>query len=72
MAPEPGFEPGLEDSKSPVLPLDDPGTSRFKDTLGASPIAPRASDATNRKLLLKRTGKVESDSVDNPVQQSDT
>ena len=25
MAPGPGFEPGLEDSKSSVLPLDDPG-----------------------------------------------
>ena len=27
MAPRPGFEPGLEDSKSPVLPLDDLGRS---------------------------------------------
>ena len=26
MAPRPGFEPGLEDSKSSVLPLDDLGT----------------------------------------------
>ena len=25
LAPGPGFEPGLEDSKSSVLPLDDPG-----------------------------------------------
>ena len=25
LAPGPGFEPGLEDSKSPVLPLDHPG-----------------------------------------------
>lgn len=32
MAPRPGFEPGLEDSKSSVLPLDDLGTEpRFKD-----------------------------------------
>ena len=32
MAPRPGFEPGLKDSKSSVLPLDDLGTSyRFKD-----------------------------------------
>ena len=32
MAPRPGFEPGLEDSKSSVLPLDDLGTGRrFKD-----------------------------------------
>lgn len=26
LAPRPGFEPGLEDSKSSVLPLDDLGT----------------------------------------------
>ena len=26
MAPGPGFEPGLEASKAPVLPLNDPGT----------------------------------------------
>lgn len=26
LAPGPGFEPGLEDSKSSVLPLNDPGT----------------------------------------------
>ena len=35
MAPRPGFEPGLEDSKSSVLPLDDLGMQglRFKDIL---------------------------------------
>jgi hypothetical protein len=26
LAPGPGFEPGLEASKAPVLPLNDPGT----------------------------------------------
>lgn len=35
LAPRPGFEPGLEDSKSSVLPLDDLGMQglRFKDIL---------------------------------------
>ena len=30
LAPGPGFEPGLEDSKSSVLPLNDPGTRLFR------------------------------------------
>ena len=40
MAPRPGFEPGLEDSKSSVLPLDDLGTMR----------GPRESAATDSRI----------------------
>ena len=34
MAPGPGFEPGLEDSKSSVLPLNDPGTRLSRISVG--------------------------------------
>ena len=34
LAPRPGFEPGFKDSKSFVLPLDDPGTAR----VGTNPL----------------------------------
>ena|GEM_PF-2266636 len=34
LVPGPGFEPGLEDSKSSVLPLDHPGISGLKLVYG--------------------------------------
>ena len=40
MAPGPGFEPGLEDSKSSVLPLNDPGTRLSRIRVGKDSCVP--------------------------------
>jgi hypothetical protein len=37
LAPGPGFEPGLEASKAPVLPLNDPGTQLLRISDISSP-----------------------------------
>ena len=37
LAPGPGFEPGLEASKAPVLPLNDPGTRLLRISDISSP-----------------------------------
>ena len=40
VAPGPGFEPGLEASKAPVLPLNDPGTQLSRISVGGDACVP--------------------------------
>lgn len=47
MAPRPGFEPGFKDSKSFVLPLDDPGTAR----VGTNPLIQGYNALQSRALM---------------------
>ncbi len=53
LAPRPGFEPGLKDSKSSVLPLDDLGTEpNFKDIfLAVLPLSREISPRSRREFL---------------------